>query len=83
VLHSRHTSETKVDSMAGIPNTRSFLVFLLLGAVFPIFTAAQRPADSDGAQLLTALRRFDVTEVRRLVAAGVDTHVKDEPAPAR
>jgi ankyrin repeat protein len=64
--------------MAGIPNTRSFLVFLLLGAVFPIFTAAQRPADSDGAQLLTALRRFDVTEVRRLVAAGVDTHVKDE-----
>lgn len=34
-----------------------------------MFTAAQRPAEADGARLLEALRRFDVTEVRRLAAA--------------
>jgi ankyrin repeat protein len=63
--------------MAGIRLNRSIVV-LLLGALSPIFIAAQPRADGDGARLLTALRQSDGGEVRRLVAAGVDTKYKDE-----
>ena len=78
MLNSPPPNSTKANNMAGIRATRSFLILLLLGALSPLVTIAQRPPGGDVAALLTALRHDDAVELRRLVAAGVDINAKDE-----